>query len=72
MIFYSGEPGEDNCEATLATGTSLRNNVHQYMVAQGAQTHPKKENADKGSRDNNSAIKPGLTTVETYRFRYFF
>ena len=41
-------------------------------VAQGAQTHPKKENADKGSRDNNSAIKPGLATVETYRFPYFF
>ena len=39
------------------------------MVAQGAQKHPKKENADKGSRDNNSAIKPGLATVETYRFR---
>ena len=41
------------------------------MVAKGAQTHPKKENADKDSRDNNSAIKPGLATVETYRFRYF-
>ena len=67
MISYSGETGEDNCEATLATGTSLRN-----RVAQGAQTHPKKENADKGSRDNNGAIKPGLATVETYRFPYFF
>ena len=41
------------------------------MVAQRAQTHPKIENADKGSRDNNSAIKPGLATVETYRFRSF-
>ena len=41
------------------------------MVAKRAQTHPKKENTDKGSRDNNIAIKPGLATVETYRFRYF-
>ena len=41
------------------------------MVAQKAQTHPKKENANKGSRDKNSASKPGLASVETYRFQYF-
>ena len=70
MISYSGETGEDNFKATLATGTSLRNNVHQYGGKEGSNTS-KKENTNKGSRDNNSAIKPELATVETYKFRYF-
>ena len=47
MIFYSGETGEDNCEATLATGTSLWNNVHQYGGPGGPNTSKKKKTLTK-------------------------
>ena len=66
VIFYSGETGEDNWSQARHSGI-----MSISMVAQRAQTHPKKENANKGSRDKNSASKPGLASVETYRFQYF-
>ena len=47
MISYSGETGEDNCEATLATGASLRNNVHQYGGPGGSNTSKKRKTLTK-------------------------